>query len=96
MSISKKEIKNIAHLARLELNDIEVDKYQEQLSSILKHVDVLKEADCSDLDILGLSSEEVNKTREDSASNWSKDEVKLALKQSKEIEDGQVKVRRVL
>ena len=44
MAISREEIQKIASLARLDLSEAEILKYQEQLSSILKHIDALKKA----------------------------------------------------
>lgn len=96
MSLNNEEIKKIAFLARLELNDIEISKYQEQLSSILKYIDILKEADSSDLDILGLESDNFNRFRKDEVINCSEDEVKMAINQAGEKENDQIKVNRVL
>jgi len=45
--ISKEEIKHIAKLARIELRDEEVQKFQKELSSILDYIEQLKEADVS-------------------------------------------------
>lgn len=96
MSLNNEEIKKIAFLARLELNDIEISKYQEQLSSILKYIDILKKADSSDLDILGLESDNFNRFRKDEVINCSEDEVKMAINQAGEKENDQIKVNRVL
>ena len=96
MSISREEIQKIANLARLDLSEAEILQYQEQLSSILKHIDTLKEAQSDDLDILGLNLSDYNKKREDEVKAWSEAEIKTALNQAKEISDGQVKVQRVL
>lgn len=96
MSISREEIQKIANLARLDLSEAEILQYQEQLSSILKHIDTLKEAQSDDLDILGLNLSDYNRKREDKVKAWSEAEIKTALNQAKEISDGQVKVQRVL
>jgi aspartyl-tRNA(Asn)/glutamyl-tRNA(Gln) amidotransferase subunit C len=97
MSLTKEEIKKIAELSRLELNDVEISKYQTQLGSVLDYIDMLKEADCSDLDILGLDLEDnFNRTREDCSENWPEDEVKIALDQVSDREDDQIKVNRVM
>lgn len=96
MLISKEEIKKIAQLARLELNDIEIEKYQEQLSSILGYIDKLKEVKTSNLAILGLESGEYNKTRIDEVLICSEKEQKIVLDQISEIENGQAKVGRVI
>lgn len=42
MSLSKEDVLHIAKLARLELTDGEVVKFQKQLSSVLEYADVLK------------------------------------------------------
>jgi aspartyl-tRNA(Asn)/glutamyl-tRNA(Gln) amidotransferase subunit C len=96
MAISKEDIKKVAGLAKLELTDIEIEKYQQQLGKILEYIDVLQEADVSDLEILGLGDESVNQTRIDQAISWSQDEVDIALNQVIDKEGPQVKVNRVL
>jgi len=47
MSLTKEEVIHIAKLARLELADAEIERYQHQLSSILDYADRLKELDTS-------------------------------------------------
>lgn len=96
MAISREEIQKIASLARLDLSEAEILKYQEQLSSILKHIDALKKADSDDLEILGLNLSCCNKNREDVVRSWDEGELKTALGQVKEMSDGQIKVQRVL
>lgn len=96
MELNKDNIKKIAELAKLELNDIEILKYQSQLSSVLDYIDILKEVECSDSDILGLESDEFNRTREDLAFSWDKEEKKIALKQANEKDGDFIKVNRVI
>lgn len=96
MSIKKDEIKKIAQLARLELNEVEIKKYQEQLSSILGYIDSLKEIKISDLDILGLESEEYNQVRKDEVLSINEEERKIILNQVPEKNDGQIRVDRVI
>ncbi len=47
MSLSTQEVEHIAHLARLELTEAEIEHYREQLSAILAHVARLQELDTS-------------------------------------------------
>ena len=47
--ISKDEVLNVARLARLELTDDEITKFQEQLSAILEAVSTVSELDLSDV-----------------------------------------------
>ena len=49
MAISKDEVLHVARLARLELTDDEVAKFQEQLSAILDAVSTVSELDFSDV-----------------------------------------------
>lgn len=42
MKISKDEVQNIAHLARLEIDEGEKEKMAEQLSRILQYIDKLE------------------------------------------------------
>lgn len=48
--LTKQEVKHIAHLARIELSDKEVEKYQEQLGEILNYVNKLEEVDISGIE----------------------------------------------
>jgi aspartyl/glutamyl-tRNA(Asn/Gln) amidotransferase C subunit len=43
--IDKKEVQHIASLARLNLKEKELEKYQKELSSILEYVETLKQVD---------------------------------------------------
>jgi len=43
MKISKDEIEKIAHLARLEIDEIQIEKMSEQISNILQYIDKLSD-----------------------------------------------------
>ncbi|HPT08377.1 MAG TPA: Asp-tRNA(Asn)/Glu-tRNA(Gln) amidotransferase subunit GatC [bacterium] len=96
MAISKEDIKKVANLAKLDLNDIEIDNYQQQLGKILEYIDILKEVEVSDLEFLGLGDEDVNQVRLDEASSWPQDEIDIALEQVIDKEEHQVKINRIL
>jgi aspartyl-tRNA(Asn)/glutamyl-tRNA(Gln) amidotransferase subunit C len=49
MAISREEVLNVARLARLELTDDEVTRFQEQLSAILDAVSKVSELELSDV-----------------------------------------------
>jgi aspartyl-tRNA(Asn)/glutamyl-tRNA(Gln) amidotransferase subunit C len=49
MAISKEEVLHVARLARLQLTDDEVAKFQQQLSAILEAVSTVSELDLSDV-----------------------------------------------
>ena len=96
MEISKEQIEKIATLAKLELSEAEKNKYQEQFADILNFVDLLKEVDVSDLDVLGVNSDFKNQLRDDEVFVCSDDERIVAIDQATEIENDQFKVKRVL
>jgi aspartyl-tRNA(Asn)/glutamyl-tRNA(Gln) amidotransferase subunit C len=49
MAITREEVLRVARLARLELDDAEVARFQEQLSAILEAVSKVAELDLSDV-----------------------------------------------
>jgi aspartyl-tRNA(Asn)/glutamyl-tRNA(Gln) amidotransferase subunit C len=49
MSISRDEVLHVARLARLELSDDEVAKFQKQLSDILEAISKVSELDLTDV-----------------------------------------------
>jgi aspartyl-tRNA(Asn)/glutamyl-tRNA(Gln) amidotransferase subunit C len=48
MAVTRAEVMHVAQLARLELTDGEVDRFTEQLNSILAHVGELEAVDLGD------------------------------------------------
>ena len=50
MSITAKDVENVAKLARLELSDQEKTKFTEQLNSILEFADKLNELDTDNIE----------------------------------------------
>ena len=49
MSISREEVLHVAHLARLEFSDEEVERFTTQLADILNYVAKLNELDTSEV-----------------------------------------------
>jgi aspartyl-tRNA(Asn)/glutamyl-tRNA(Gln) amidotransferase subunit C len=45
MALTREEVLHVARLARIGLTDADVEKFQQQLSTILEHFDVLKRVD---------------------------------------------------
>lgn len=95
MAINQADIKHIAALSRIGLTEVEENKFGEQLGSILKYIEKLDEVNTKKVEPTAQVSGLVDVLRSDSASDWDKEEVKVALTQG-EIESGQVKVKRVL
>ncbi len=65
--ITKNEIKHIAGLARIGLDERELEKYSKDLSSILDWVEQLKEADVSGVEPMAHITGLENVAREDKA-----------------------------
>lgn len=92
--ISKKEVQHIAGLARIGLDEKEIEEYAEDLSSILDWIEQLKEVDISGVEptahITGLE----NVTREDIEREFSdKNKITDLFPESK---DGYNKVKSIL
>ena len=49
MKLSRDEVLNIAHLARLGLTESDLNKFKEQLSNILENFGILQQVDTSDV-----------------------------------------------
>ncbi|MFZ4631724.1 MAG: Asp-tRNA(Asn)/Glu-tRNA(Gln) amidotransferase subunit GatC [Patescibacteria group bacterium] len=93
--ISQEDIKHIAELARLDLSSQEEVKFGDQLGSILAYVEKLKEVNTKNIEITASVSGLSDVLRSDEVINWNREEIEAALGQS-DIENGQIKVKRVL
>jgi aspartyl-tRNA(Asn)/glutamyl-tRNA(Gln) amidotransferase subunit C len=67
MKLTKEEVQHIATLSRLELSDEEVEKYRDQLGSILEYVAKLQELDTTGVAELAHGSGLTNVFRPDEA-----------------------------
>ena len=47
MSLTEKEIRKIAHLSRIKIEDSEIEHFQKELSGIIDWVEMLQEVDTS-------------------------------------------------
>ena len=65
MSISKDDVLHVARLARLELSDPEVERFQGQLSAILDAVSKVQELDLADVPPTSHPLDVVNVWRDD-------------------------------
>jgi aspartyl-tRNA(Asn)/glutamyl-tRNA(Gln) amidotransferase subunit C len=65
MAVNKKEVEVIAELARLRLNENEIDYYTAQLNQILEYVDKLNELNIESVEPLHHPVEGKNALRED-------------------------------
>lgn len=67
MKLTDEEIRHIALLARLGISDAEVEKFREELSSILENMDILQQVDTTGLPPTSQSVVLENVYREDEA-----------------------------
>jgi len=95
MSINQTDIKHIAELSRLKLTEGEEKQFDEQLGSILKYIEKLNKVETRNIEPTAQVSGLVDVLRSDDVLDWDRKEVEAALAQG-EIENGQVKVKRVL
>ena len=65
MALTPDEIRNIANLARLHINDDEVECYQQDLSRILEFVEQMNEVDVSGVEPMAHPQELVQRLRAD-------------------------------
>lgn len=65
MSLSREEILNIAKLSRLEFSEENIQKFQNELNSILEYINVLEEINTDDVEPLVQVNESGMNLRED-------------------------------
>tara|TARA_B100000886_G_scaffold55422_1_gene33929 strand:+ start:358 stop:651 length:294 start_codon:yes stop_codon:yes gene_type:complete len=63
--ITKEEVKKVAHLARLELNEDEINNHAEQLEKILEYIKQLEKIDTDDVQCTTRAIEVTNVFRKD-------------------------------
>ena len=67
--ITKEEVKKVAHLARLELNEHEINNHAEQLEKIMEYIKQLEKIDTYDVPCTTRAIEVVNVFRKDEKKN---------------------------
>jgi aspartyl-tRNA(Asn)/glutamyl-tRNA(Gln) amidotransferase subunit C len=50
MALTREEVLHVARLARIGLTDTDVEKFQQQLSTIIGHFDVLRQVDTTNVE----------------------------------------------
>jgi aspartyl-tRNA(Asn)/glutamyl-tRNA(Gln) amidotransferase subunit C len=82
--ISNDEVKKVAQLARLELNESEIDQHAEQLEKILEYIKQLEKINTEDVPCTSRAIEVVNVLRKDEKKNYENSEEILDLAPSRE------------
>ncbi|HKJ31764.1 MAG TPA: Asp-tRNA(Asn)/Glu-tRNA(Gln) amidotransferase subunit GatC [Balneolales bacterium] len=94
MSVSKKEVAYIANLARLKLQDSEVDRLAADMSRILEYIDLLNEVDTENIAPLEHVTELTSPLRKDKALEPLDHE--LALKNAPDADSDYFRVPKVI
>lgn len=93
--LSRKDVLDLAHLARITLAEDEISIFVGEINAILGYVEQLQTVDVKGLEptyqVTGLKSV----TRSDVVIDYGEDQ-KALLKNAPETKDGQIKVKRVL
>jgi len=95
--IDKEKVKHIASLARLNVEDRDLDKLAKDLSAILDYVEELNEVDVSDISPTLNATSSSNVFREDDEPD--KEDAELAkrlVEAAPDNEDGYIKVKSIL
>jgi len=94
MGITSDELKHIAELSKLDIDEAEFDNFKSQFEKVLKFFSQLKEVDVSDIKTVdvGHINNEVNNWRQDEIASCDDDIKKAVLKEAPEVKDGYVKV----
>ena len=82
--ISSDEVKKVAQLARLELNESEINQHAEQLEKILEYIKQLEKINTEDIPCTTRAIEVVNVLRKDEKKNYENSEEILDLAPSRE------------
>ena len=82
--ITKEEVKKVAHLARLELNENEINNHAEQLEKILDYINQLEKIATDDVPCTTRAIEVINVFRKDVKKNFDCNEELLELAPSRE------------
>jgi len=96
MDLKKEDIEHIAKLARLDLSEEEKKNYQDQLSAVFEYIDQLQEVNTDKVEPTAQVSGLENALREDKVKGVGEEVINNSLQQAPEIEDNQIKVKRVL
>ena len=94
IKITKDEVKKVAHLARLELNEDEINKHAEQLEKILEYIKQLEKIDTHDVPCTTRAIEVINVFRNDEKKNSDCKQELLELSPSRE--DDYFKVPKII
>ena len=94
--LSREEILNIATLARIGLDEKDIEKYQHELSDILEYFKKLEELDVKNVEPIGHITGMQDVFRTDKNEDFGDLGREAILKNAPERKDGYIKVKSVL
>jgi len=94
--LSKEEILHLAKLAKLQLTDEEIVKYQSQLGETIEYIKNLDELDITDIPATNSVGNLENVTYEDGAQSLNSLTEKEALQNAKKVKNGEFAVTRIM
>lgn len=94
--LSQEEVRNIAHLARIELSDQEVEQFGREMSSILEYIQKLNELETENVEPIGHITGMVNIVRNDRVSGKREKEYDLLMRNIPKKKKGCISVQQVL
>jgi aspartyl-tRNA(Asn)/glutamyl-tRNA(Gln) amidotransferase subunit C len=92
--ITNEEVKKVAHLSRLELNEDEINNHAKQLEKILEYIKQLEKIDTKDVPYTTRAIEVINVFRKDQKKSFDGTEELLELGPSRE--DDYFKVPKII
>lgn len=93
-ALSKKQVMHVANLARLSVNEEEIDKYSVQLASILTEIDKILSVDIKNKELLIAPTKNTNCYSSDTVGSMlNRDEI---FKNANNASDGYIVVPRVI
>ncbi len=92
--LDREQVKKVAHLARLEVTETEVEQFTTQLSSVLEYFDQLSELDTENIPPTTRAIDLSNITRQDTAEVYTEREA--ILNQAPEQDGDYFKVPQIL
>jgi len=94
--ITKEQVQHVASLARIELADEELEKFQKDLSEILDYFEILKKAHTSSIGGEPHSLGTENTVREDIPQKEKSEVIERLISMAPQTEGGYVKVKEIL
>ncbi|MFH1656323.1 MAG: Asp-tRNA(Asn)/Glu-tRNA(Gln) amidotransferase subunit GatC [Candidatus Nealsonbacteria bacterium] len=95
--IDKKEVEHIAKLAKLDLKESEIKKFQKDISEILDYFNLLKQVDTNNVKPLFYPVEySVDSMREDKENSQTLETINRIIESAPERKERYVKVKKIL